>query len=180
MAIVLDFPCSDRSDLEPIQAAVDVIESQDTLIIIFEQIGDFFKPLEEHAEVPMTEALQDIIVKVMVEVLEIFAIMTAEINQGQSGESIPDDMSSVVDSGSGTSRERFFEELNEREGIKDKLSTLNRLMQDATKMATVILEVARLIKSGVGAAGGNVNQFTEGTFSTSFSLASLVVEIEIL
>ena len=74
----------------------------------------------------------------------------------------------------------FTDELNERKGIKDKLSTLNRLTQDAAKMATVILEVARLIKSGVGAAGGNVNEFTEGTFSTSFSLASLVVETEIL
>ena len=89
---------------------MNLIESQDALIIIFEQMEDFFKPLEEHAEVPMTDALQGIIVKMMVEVLEIFAIMMAEINQGQSGESIPDGMSSVVDRSSGTSRERFFEE----------------------------------------------------------------------
>ena len=88
-------------------------------------------------------------------------------------------MSSVADRGSATSREIFFEKLNGR-GIKDTLSRLNRLTQDAAKMATIILEVAHLIKSGAGAVGGNVNQFIEGTFSMFFSLASLVVETDIL
>ena len=38
----------------------------------------------------MAEAMSDIVVKIMVEVLEIFAIMTEELKQGQSRESIPD------------------------------------------------------------------------------------------
>jgi hypothetical protein len=62
--------------------------SLDALVIIFERIESFFRWLEEYAEVPMTEAMKEIMVKIMVEVLEIFAIMTNEIRQGQASESI--------------------------------------------------------------------------------------------
>ena len=48
--------------------AKEVIASQDTLIYIFERIENFFKRLEEYAEVPTTGAMKDIIVKIMVEV----------------------------------------------------------------------------------------------------------------
>ena len=83
MAIVLDLPRSEQSDIEPIQATEDVIASQDALIIIFERIEDAFKPLEEYAEVPTTEAVKEIAVKIMVELLEIFAIMTKEISRDE-------------------------------------------------------------------------------------------------
>ena len=43
------------------------------------------------------EALKDIIVKTMIEVLGVFAIMTKEIEQGRASESIPDDTFSVAD-----------------------------------------------------------------------------------
>ena len=54
--------------------AKEVIASQDTLIYIFERIENFFKRLEEYAEVPTTEAMKDIIVKIMVEVLGFLAL----------------------------------------------------------------------------------------------------------
>ena len=76
--------------------AKDVIASQDSLIIIFEQIENFFKRLEEHAEVPMTEAVKDIMVKIMAEVLDIFGIMTKEIKQGRASKSIPGDRFRVL------------------------------------------------------------------------------------
>ena len=75
--------------MERIQAAQGVIASHDALVIIFRQIENFFKRLEEHAGVPMTEAMMDIMVKIMVEVLDIFAIMTKEIKQGRASESFP-------------------------------------------------------------------------------------------
>ena len=40
---------------------------------------------------PKLEALEDIIVKTMVEVLGVFAIMTKEMEQGRARELIPDD-----------------------------------------------------------------------------------------
>ena len=66
--------------------AKEVIASQDTLIYIFERIENFFKRLEEYAEVPTTEAMKDIIVKIMVEMLGIFGIVTKEMNQGRASE----------------------------------------------------------------------------------------------
>lgn len=89
VTIVLILPHSERSDTEPIQAARSVIASHDALVIIFQQIESFFKRLEVHAEVPMTEAMTGIMVKIMVEVLGVFAIMTDDIKQGRWSESRP-------------------------------------------------------------------------------------------
>ena len=75
----------------------------------------------------MTEAMSDIMVKIMAEVLEILAIMTKEIKQGQS---IPDDMFPVVDRGREMSRKNFFNLIG-REGIEDAVSRLGRLIQEA-------------------------------------------------
>ena len=44
----------------------------------------------------MTDAMKDIMVKIMVEVLEIFAIMTKEIKHSRASESIPDDRFPVL------------------------------------------------------------------------------------
>jgi hypothetical protein len=53
---------------------------------IFERIENFFKRLETYTEVPPTAAMTDIIVKIMVEVLNILAIATKEIKQGRTSE----------------------------------------------------------------------------------------------
>ena len=42
--------------------------------------------MEKYTEVKPSEAMTDIIVKIMVEVLNIFAIATKEIKQGRSSE----------------------------------------------------------------------------------------------
>jgi hypothetical protein len=76
-----------RSDIVGSQAAKDVMESQDTLADVFERIENFFKRLETYTEVPPTAAMTDIIVKIMVEVLNVFAILTKEIKQGRTSTS---------------------------------------------------------------------------------------------
>ena len=82
----MDLPRSEKSDIQAAEPAEDMIASQDALIIIFEQMENFFKPLEEYAEVPTTEAVKDIMVKSMVELLEIFANMTKEIKRRRASE----------------------------------------------------------------------------------------------
>ena len=70
--------------------ANDVIAAQEALIDIFERIENFFKRLEMYAEVRPSVAMTDIIVKIMVEVLNVLAISTKEIKQGRTSEfSIP-------------------------------------------------------------------------------------------
>ena len=86
VAIVLYFTRFEWAHTGPIQAAQGVIASHDTLVIVFDQIESFFKRLEEFAYVNMTEPMKDIMVEIMVEALEIFAIMTKEIKQNRESE----------------------------------------------------------------------------------------------
>ena len=66
------------------QAAKDVDASVEALSELFGRIENFFKRLESYTEVPPTNAMTDIIVKIMVEVLNIFAIATKEMKQGRT------------------------------------------------------------------------------------------------
>ena len=66
------------------QAAKDVGASEDALAELFERIENFFKRLESYTEVPPTNAMTDIIVKIMVEVLNIFGIATKEMKQSRA------------------------------------------------------------------------------------------------
>ena len=68
------------------QAAKDVQASYGTLIDIFERIENFFRRLENYAEVPPTPQMMDMIGKIMVEVLSILAMATKEIKQGRTSE----------------------------------------------------------------------------------------------
>jgi hypothetical protein len=67
-------------------AAKDVGASEEALADLFERIENFFKRLESYTEVPPTNAMTDIIVKILVEILNIFAIATKEIKQGRASE----------------------------------------------------------------------------------------------
>ena len=174
VAIVLALSLSERSDIGRTQAAKDVIASQDALITIFEYIENFFRRLEEYASVPMTDAMKDIMVKIMVEVLEIFAIMTKEIKQGRASESITVDMSPIADRDSERHLKKFFKKLIGRKGIEDALRKLDRLTQEEVNMATVqILKVSHCINGGVEAVGMDVkgvgdnnNKIIKGTLTT--------------
>ena len=98
----------------------------------------------------MTDSMKDIMVKIMVEVLEIFAIMTKEIKQGRASESIPDDMFLVVDRDSERHLKNFFKKLIGKKGIEDALSKLDRLTREEVDMAIAeIRKVTHRIESGV-------------------------------
>ena len=66
-----------------VQAAKDIEAGQDALIDLFERIENFFKRLESYTSVTPTDAMTEIIVKIMIEVLNIFAIATREIKQAE-------------------------------------------------------------------------------------------------
>ena len=58
--------------------------NDDVLIDVFVRIEGFFKRLELYTEVKPTATMTDVIVKIMIEILSIFAIATKEIKQGRS------------------------------------------------------------------------------------------------
>ena len=160
----LVLPYSDISDTERIQAAKDALASQGALVDILERIENFFRRLETYTEVPTTEAMKDIIVKIMVEVLGIFAIVTKEMKQGRASELIRDTTLPVADRNS----EKYVKKLIGRKDIEDALSRLDRLTQEEARMATAqIMKVAHLVKDGVEAVRNKVNLAVEGMFGTS-------------
>ncbi|KAH9024189.1 hypothetical protein EDB85DRAFT_2150624 [Lactarius pseudohatsudake] len=96
-------------------AAKDVDASQEALVDLFDRIEYFFKRLESYTEVPPTDAMTDIIVEIMVEVLNIFAIATKEMKQGRA--------------------KKFLKRLVGRKDVEDALRRLDRLTQEEARMA---------------------------------------------
>jgi hypothetical protein len=66
-----------------LQAVLATSVSQSEFIDLFERIENFFVRLGTYVELPPTVEMTDIIVKVMVDVLLIFALVTREIKQGK-------------------------------------------------------------------------------------------------
>ena len=65
------------------QAATGVSSSYDSLVDLFECLGNFLKRLEIYTAVPVTPLMTDIIVKIMVELLSVLALATKQVKQGR-------------------------------------------------------------------------------------------------
>jgi hypothetical protein len=148
----LDSPLQPHPNVNVPQAAKDVA-SQDALVDIFERIESFFRRLETYTEVPTTEAMKDMIVRIMVEVFGIFAIVTKEIRQGRASELIPIDASAIAD----RNPEKYLRKLVGRRDIEDALSRLDRWTQEEARMAIVqVLKVSNRVEDVVNTVGGDV------------------------
>jgi len=77
--------------------------------------------------------MEDVIVRVMVEVLSILAIATKEINQSTTSALIRGDGRSFL---AHSSLEAFLKKLLGRTDIKDALQRLDKLTQDEARMLT--------------------------------------------
>jgi len=77
-----------RFDIQVRQAAKDVIASEDALTDLLESIEHFLKRLDIYTKIPSTVAMDEIIVKIMVELLLTLSLATKELKQGRSSESV--------------------------------------------------------------------------------------------
>ncbi|KAF8268155.1 hypothetical protein EI94DRAFT_1208433 [Lactarius quietus] len=66
-----------------ITAADGVSSSYDALVELFECIANFLKRLRIYTDIPLTTSMMDIITKIMVELLSVFALATRQIKQGR-------------------------------------------------------------------------------------------------
>ena len=58
--------------------------SYDALTDVFECVSNFLRRLHIYTEeIPLSPAMSDIIVQILVEVLSVFALATKQINQGR-------------------------------------------------------------------------------------------------
>jgi len=82
------FLCAYPSHIQIHQAAKGVNASRDELVALFESIEQLLKPLEIYAQIPPTPAMEEMVVKIMAELLSVLALTTKELKQGRSSESL--------------------------------------------------------------------------------------------
>ncbi|KAH9164390.1 hypothetical protein EDB89DRAFT_2141463 [Lactarius sanguifluus] len=118
-------------------AAKGVAASKDTLAELFERIGFFFNRLESYTEVTPTAAMTNIITKIMVEVLTIFAIATKELRRG--------------------SAKRFLKKLAGMTDLEDAVKKLDRLTQEEARMALAeVLKITHIVRDDLKVVDGKV------------------------
>ncbi|KAF8258451.1 hypothetical protein EI94DRAFT_1707997 [Lactarius quietus] len=103
-------------------AAKDVEASQDLLIDIFERIENIFRRLEIYTDVTPTPAMTDMMVKIMIEVLDILATATKEMNQSRF--------------------KKFLKKVAGSTKLEDGLQKLDKMTNEEVKMANA--EILRL------------------------------------
>jgi hypothetical protein len=69
------------------QAVKDVSASYDALVDLFESIENFLSRLDIYTKIPLTAAMTDIIIKIIVEVLTTLALATKQVKQGRLSQS---------------------------------------------------------------------------------------------
>ncbi len=75
------------------QVIKDVEDSYDALVDLLEAIELFLKRLNIYLEIPPTPAMNELAVKIMVELLSALALATKELKQGRLSESVLPDIS---------------------------------------------------------------------------------------
>ena len=68
--------------LQNCQTAKDVRESYDALVDIFECIENFLRRLNIYTEIPPTPAMTEMVIKIMAELITVFALATKQMKQG--------------------------------------------------------------------------------------------------
>ena len=80
--------CRYSCDIQVNQAARSVTSSWDPLVELLESIEHFLNRLEMYTRIPRTPAMDEMVVKIMVELLSTLALATRELKQGRSSEPI--------------------------------------------------------------------------------------------
>ena len=114
------------------QTALDARAIQDTLVDVFERVGNVFRRLETHVEVPLTTEMVDIVIRIMVEVLSILAIAMKEIRHGPLSEQFLYKYDTTEHCS-----EKYVKKLVGRTDIEDALQRLDKLTRDEARMAIV-------------------------------------------
>jgi hypothetical protein len=109
----------------------DLNEDQGALVEIFKQMENFFRRLEVYTEVQPTPGMKDIMVKIMVEVLDILGMTTKEIKQSQASE-LSLHITFLL---AHIALEKFLKKLAGWTDMKDALKKLDKLTSEEARMA---------------------------------------------
>jgi hypothetical protein len=70
------------------QAAKGVIDSYDALVDLLESVENFLSRLDIYTQIPPSPAMDEMVVKIMVELISTLAVATKELKQGRTSELI--------------------------------------------------------------------------------------------
>ena len=98
-------------DARMFQAANGVIDGYDAVVDLLESIEHFLKRLDIYTKIPPTPAMDEIVVKIMVELISTLALATKELKQGRSSESVPSRCGSLLSATQKNSSKSFSEEI---------------------------------------------------------------------
>ena len=84
------YSCDDRV----IQAAKSMISSREALVNVLESIGQFVGRLKIYTEIPLSSAMVEIVVQIMVELISVLALETKEFTRRRLGASVLTDVAS--------------------------------------------------------------------------------------
>ena len=137
--------------------------SKDALVDIFGRIENFLKRLEIYTEVPPTDAMKELIVRIMAQVLEILSVATKEIKQQFASELVVGDIRRLTH----PRAEKFVKRLMGRTDIEDALKKLDKLTHEEALMAG-----AEAVKLGMN-LDKKIDKLIDGTQRVSDSSQSL-------
>jgi hypothetical protein len=140
---------------------MDVEASQDVLIDVFERLENFFRRLESYTDVPPTPAMTDMMVKIMVEVLDIFGTATKEMRESRASKVILP-LGLLV---SHLSSEKFIKRVAGITKLEDGLKRLEKMTNEEARMANAELlrrshDIDKKVQ-GVGVQVKNVDKKIE-------------------
>jgi hypothetical protein len=75
-------------DIQVYQAVKGTIDSYDIFIDLFESIDHFLKRLDIYTKIPSTVAMNEMLGKILVELLSTLALATKQMKEGKSSESV--------------------------------------------------------------------------------------------
>jgi len=113
-----------------LQAASGVSSSYDALLDLFECLGSFLKRLSVYTDIPPTQIMADIIVKIMIELLAVLSLATKQIRQGRFSKCAIMYELSVTQ----FSTEKFAKKLLGEHEVEAVLHRLDRLIQEEARI----------------------------------------------
>ena len=86
--VIVFVPCGYPCDIQANQTAKGVTSSYDPLVDLLELIEHFLSRIDIYIRIPPTPAMDEMVVKIIVELFSTLALATRELKQGRSSESV--------------------------------------------------------------------------------------------
>ncbi|KAI9436032.1 hypothetical protein H4582DRAFT_2130269 [Lactarius indigo] len=142
-------------------AAKDVIASQDILVDIFRRIESFFVRLETYTDVPLTLAMTEKMVQITVEILDILATATKEMEQSRA--------------------KKFLKKVAGWTDLEDGLKKLEKLTNEEVVMASSqVLKLTHTVDNKVTAVGEGVKGVEEKVQVVESEVQVVKSEVEVV